>query len=100
MINVSSEHVPMNANAREDAERRIGFALRSTANDATGRKEMYGCQLLYANLLSCHNSNTKNQTITTPDAMVAILTANGHCGWSVRRCSWILRTAMAASIPK
>lgn len=90
----------MKAKARDDAERRTGVALRRTANDATGRKETYGCQRLYLNLLSCSNSNTKNQTITTPDVTMATLTADGQYWWSVRRCSWILMTAMAANIPK
>ncbi len=40
MINVSREHFPMKANAREWAERRTTVALRNAMNASTGMNDM------------------------------------------------------------
>jgi len=46
MMNVSSEHLPMNPNIREEADRRVAFAFLRMTNDMIGIHEMYGCQWL------------------------------------------------------
>ena len=46
IINVSREHRPMNAKAREDVERNRMLAFLSTTKAKMGINEMYGCQRL------------------------------------------------------
>jgi len=99
MTNSSKEHLPTNMNPVDAVDRRVALAFLSTTNAKTGRGEIYGCQALYANLLSCINSNPKNQTRTSPETTAAALTVKGHVGLSVSLCSRTLMTRIATSIP-
>jgi len=98
-MNNSSEHLPRKAKAREDVERRRALAFRSMTNARMGKKDMYGCQALYAILDSWWSSNAKNHMKTTIDMAAVPLTRIGQCGASANRVSRILIVMIATSMP-